>query len=108
MTNAFAGYTEKEMNDSTRAWNDVLCTWRLCRNAACVRASHCCGRPRPCFRKHFPLLPEGVRAWFEGVGEAQIDRLTFDEAIEWLDATPAGEAFHEWRAAVNAPMEKEQ
>ena len=30
--------------------------------------------------------------------------MSFDEAIEWLDTTPAGEAFRDWHVVVKASL----
>ncbi|MBI4274118.1 MAG: hypothetical protein HY659_05415 [Rhizobiales bacterium] len=91
-----------------RGWSDVLNLWRLCNRTACRRTRACGGKPLQCFKLNFPLLPEGVRAWFEGVGQAQDQKLTFDEAMEWLDTTDAGEAFREWTKAVKASVPRQQ
>lgn len=99
---AAPGADARTIECTIRGWNDVLLIWRLCRNSACMRASACRGRAQSCLQTHFPLLPEGVRAWFAGIGEAQEDGLNFDDTIAWLDETPAGEAFADWQRAVRA------
>ena len=50
------------------------------------------------------LLPDGVRAWFIELGKAQAEGLTFDEAMESLEATGESDAFEEWSAAVAASL----
>ena len=102
MTKTASTCEHKAREKSLRAWGDLMSLWRLCGNAACRRAHACRGNARVCFPRHFPLLPEGVRAWLAGLGEAQEDGLTFEEAMEWLDATPAGEALRAWNTAVEA------
>ena len=87
-----------------RGWADVLSLWRLCNNGGCRRARACGGNARVCYRQNIPLLPEGVQAWFAGVGRAQDDKLSYDAAIEWLETMPAGEAFHDWNEAVKESL----
>jgi hypothetical protein len=88
------------LDQSTRGWADVLALWRLCRNAACVRASGCRGEANTCFRAHLPLLPESVQAWFEHIGAAQEDGLSYDEAIAELAGTVAERALERWHEAI--------
>ena len=90
--------------EAIRGWNGVLSLWRLCGKPACRRARACRGAPLSCFRREFPLMPEGVRAWFAGVGQAQTNKLDADTAMEWLYSTPAGEAMTQWTEAVKASM----
>lgn len=98
------GADAQTMERTIRGWNDVLLLWRLCRNGACMRAKACRGEAQSCLQSHFALLPEGVRAWFAGVGEAQEEGLDFDAAMDWLDTTPAGEAFAAWQEAVRGSL----
>jgi len=90
----------QERADNIRGWGNVLSLWRLCGNAACRRAHGCRGNGTACFRQNYPLLPEGVRAWFEGLGEAQKENYSFDQAIVWLDSLGLMNEFHNWCAAV--------
>ena len=92
------------LTESMRGWGDALSLWRLCANATCRRARCCRGNARVCFPRNFRLLPEGVRAWFGGIGEAQEEELTWEEAMAWLDTTPAGEAYHEWNESVRTSL----
>ena len=87
---------DRDTARSLRNWGDMLCLWRLCGRAACRRAQRCRGEAPVCFPRNFPLLPEGVRAWFGGIAQAQEDGLTFEQAIEWLDSHWAGDAYHDW------------
>ncbi len=96
-------YPERTMKRSMRVWGDMLRIWRLCGRAGCRRAHACRGDARACFPHNFALLPEGVRDWFAGVGEAQKNDLSFDAAMERLDALPEGEAFRAWCKAVAEP-----
>jgi len=92
---------EQKRDDNVRGWGNILGLWRLCGNAACRRA-HCCrGQGAACFKANYPLLPEGVRAWFEGLGEAQKQDYSFDEAVEWLDGLGLMDEFRDWCAAVD-------
>lgn len=50
--------------------------------------------------RYYPLLPEGGSAWFEGLGEAQKQELSFDEAMDWLGGLGLAEEFENWCAAV--------
>ena len=83
-----------------RRWGDLMCLWRLCSRPACIRGRACKGDARRCFPRNFALLPEGVQAWFAGVGELQEDGVPFDEAMEELDTGEEGDAFRDWYAAV--------
>jgi hypothetical protein len=89
---------------AVRGWGDVLCLWRLCVRNACRRARGCRGHVRTCFSRYFPLLPEGVRAWFAILAEAQTERLPFDEAMERLAGIPAGEAFRDRHESVKTSL----
>jgi hypothetical protein len=87
-----------------RARNDALCLWRLCRNAACIRARACRGDPEACLDDHIPLLPAGVQDWLEEIAVLQQDGYTFGEAADALEDTAEGDARQAWRAAVRASM----
>jgi len=90
----------QDRDDRLRGWGNVLSLWRLCGSAACRRA-HCCrGNGTARFKQNYPLLPEGVRAWFEGLGEAQKENYSFDQAIVWLDGLGLMDEFRNWCAAV--------
>ncbi len=75
------------MRVELRCWSDLFCLWRLCGKPACRRARACHGDARSCFSREIHLLPEGVRAWFDGLAEMQTEGLPFDDAMEELDAT---------------------
>ena len=96
--------SRQQWEQGARQWADVLCLWRLCGDAGCRRARCCRGGVHDCFARSFPLLPDGVRAWFVGLGAAQAEKLPFEAAMARLDATPAGEAFRAWREAAGAPL----
>jgi hypothetical protein len=83
-----------------RHWGDLMCLWRLCARPACMRAHACRGDAQRCFPRNYPLLPDGVQAWFAGVGELQREGVPFDEAMEELDTGEEGDAFRDWYAAV--------
>jgi hypothetical protein len=93
---------------SMRRWGNFLLIWRLCGKPACRRAHACHGNACACFANNFLLLPEGVRAWFDGVGEAQKAHEPFEEAMERLDGTDAGEALREWYEAVATSVGSKQ
>ena len=86
--------------EELRPWGNLMCLWRLCQKPACVRVRACRGDARRCFPRNFALLPEGVQAWFEGLGELQNDGVAFDDAMEELDAGDEGNALRDWYAAV--------
>jgi len=92
--------------ETTRGWGDVLCLWRLCPRAGCARAHACKGNVRDCFPRHFALLPQGVQDWFAGLGEAQKNGLSFDEAMGALDAEGCGAALRNWHEAVEQSLPK--
>ena len=92
--------TQTSRIEELRDWGNLFALWRLCGRTACRRAGACRGDARACFPRNFALLPNGVRAWFAGLGQAQQAGHTFDEAVEWLDGTEAGDAFRDWHAAV--------
>lgn len=87
---------------SFRLWADVLRLWRLCGNASCRRCRACRGKSRACFSANYPLLPDGVREYFDALGQAHRDGLTFDDALEELDGSDEDEAFRAWTSAVDA------
>jgi hypothetical protein len=95
---------EQSFIDATRGWGDILCLWRLCPRTACARACACKGNVRDCFPRHFKLLPQGVQEWFTGLGHAQKEGASFDEAMEWLDAEGPGQALRAWYEAVEQSM----
>ena len=86
--------------DFYRVYAERLQVWRLCGNASCRRARACRGRPRLCGPANYPLLPDGVRGWFEMLAEAKEEGLSFEEARAWLDGTDEEQAFRDWSAAV--------
>ena len=61
---------------------------------------------RDCFPRHFKLLPQGVQDWWLGLGEAQKDGLSWDEAMEWLEAEGCCEALRNWYDAVEQSLVK--
>ena len=93
-----------EMVGALRDWGNLLCLWRLCAKPACRRARGCRGESRRCFPLNFHLLPYGVQAWFEWVGEQQQAGVPFDGAMEELDATDLGDALRDWCAAVSKSL----
>ena len=95
---------EQNFIEATRGWGDFLLLWRLCPRAACGRARACKGNVRDCFPRHFRLLPQGVQDWWVGLGEAQKEGLSWDEAQEWLEAEGCGEALRNWHAAVEQSL----
>jgi hypothetical protein len=95
---------EQSFIDASRGWGDILCLWRLCPRTACARARACKGNVRDCFPRHFKLLPQGVQEWFAGLGHAQNEGASFDEAMEWLDAEGPGQALRAWYEAVEQSM----
>jgi hypothetical protein len=50
------------------------------------------------------LLPDGVQQWFVGLGEAQKEGLSWDEAWEWLEAEGCGAALRQWHEAVEQSL----
>jgi hypothetical protein len=71
MTKTVTSPTDASLEKGMRVWGNALSLWRLCGNAACRRARACRGNVRLCFPRNFPLLPEGVRDWFEALAEAR-------------------------------------
>jgi hypothetical protein len=92
--------------ETSRGWGDFLCLWRLCPRAACTRAHACKGDVRDCFPRHFALLPERVQEWWLGIGEAQKNGLSFDEAMGALEAEGCGAALRNWHEAVEQSLAK--
>ena len=97
---------EQRLIDAARGWGDILRLWRLCSKAACARVRACKGNVRDCFPRHFELLPHGVQEWWLGLGEAQKDGLSWDEAMEWLEAEGCCEALRNWYEAVEQSLVK--
>jgi len=94
----YASYSPRR-TEALRGWGDILLIWTLCERRRCAHARACRGDARICVPRYFPHLPEGVQAWFAGLGQAQAEGDTFDEALEWVDSIGAAEAFQEWHAA---------
>ena len=86
----------------SRPFVDLLCLWRLCAKPACSRACH--GDARICLQRHGQLLPDGVQDWYDGLCDAQARREPFNDAMEALDATEAGDALRDWHEAVSASL----
>ena len=97
----FAAAHERAM----RGWTEFLQVWRLCDNGACRRERACRGLARPCMKARFPLLPEGVRIWFEELLAAQCAKVPFEQAFEHLETIGANKALAEWFAAEEAGAE---
>ena len=95
---------EKLFIETTRGWGNVLRLWRLCPRAECARAHACKGDVRDCFPRHFALLPERVQEWWLGLGEAQKNGLSFDEAMGALEAEGCGEALRNWHETVEQSL----
>lgn len=89
---------ERKHEECLRGWNEILAVWRVCDNSACLRAQRCRGDVRSCAKTKYPLLPEGVRTWFEGMMWAKMQELTFDEAFEMLEPCGANQALQAWKA----------
>ena len=85
-----------------RDWANIMSLWHVCDNAACRRARVCRGNARVCGPQNIQRVPDGVLHWFLELLEARKDNIPFDAAWEWLDGTPAGEAFYEWTEAAKA------
>jgi hypothetical protein len=97
---------QQSLIDATRGWGNILRLWRLCPRAACARARACKGNAGDCFPRHFKLLPPGVQEWWLGIGEAQKEGLSFDDAMEWLEAEGCCEALRQWYEAVDQSLAK--
>ena len=90
------------LDDSIRGWADALCLWRLCRQTKCATASACRGGDvRRCFHAHFPLLPDSVQLWFEQVGEAQEQGLSWEQAMERIAGADVHGALERWRRTID-------
>jgi hypothetical protein len=63
--------TGLSLEEGMRRWGAVLKLWRLCGNASCRRARACRGDVDRCFAANFPLLPDGVRDFIDGLAEAR-------------------------------------
>jgi hypothetical protein len=95
---------DTSLDAGMRRWGTVLMLWRLCGNASCRRAHACRGRPRLCGPANYPLLPDGVRGWFEMLAEAKEEGLSFEEARAWLEGSEEEQAFRDWSAAVEGSL----
>ena len=104
MTHISGSPTQLAFEQGLRGWANVLRLWRLCGHASCRRERACRGDARLCVPANYPLLPEGVRDFVDGLAEARAEELSFEEAMAWLDATEAGDAFRDWNAAVTASI----
>ena len=83
-----------------RGWAGALSLWRLCGQGKCRRARACRGDARACFPRHYPLLPDGVRGWFECLLVAREDGMPFEEVIAELERLPGADALRAWNEAV--------
>ncbi len=90
--------------EDMRVWGDMMLIWALCAKPACRRARQCRGDALRCMPKLIHLLPEGVRAWLCGLGEAQEAGETFDQAVEARDRTDCGDALRDWHYAVSKSL----
>ena len=104
MTQTAANAANDWFAPSRRARNDALCLWRLCRNAACIRACACRGDSEACLDRHILLLPDGLQDWIAEIAVLQQDGYTFGEAADALDDTAEEDARQAWNAAVKASM----
>ena len=96
--------SQLSLEQGMRRWGAVLKLWRLCGHASCRRSRACRGDVDRCFAANFPLLPDGVRDFIDGLAEARARELSFEEARAWLDGTEACDAFRDWNAAVAASV----
>lgn len=83
-----------------RGWAGVLSLWRLCGQDKCRRARACRGDVQACFPRNYPLLPDGVRDWFESLLAARENDIPFEAAIAELEWQPGAAALRAWNAAV--------
>ena len=85
------------IDESIRGWANVLCLWRFCRKKKCMRASACCGSDvRRCFHAHYILLPDSVQLWWEALGEAKDEGLSWEQAMDRLAEEDLDGRLEEW------------
>ena len=80
----------------------------VCATRRPAGARACRGNVHVCVPRNFPLLPEGVRAWFAILAQAQEEQMSFDDAMASLDGTPADDAFWEWHETVETSQRPRQ
>jgi hypothetical protein len=87
-----------------RAWADFLCIWRFCDRTACRRSRRCRGQACACFPRYSPLLPDSVKTWLKLLGDAQAQRLTYEQALARIENTPESAAIGDRHLAVGASL----
>ncbi len=58
----------------------------ICREKSCRRAQSCVGELYPCFKRHWPLVPEEKKNWFRAFIKAWAGGATKQEAARIADA----------------------
>ena len=53
-----------------RKVHDFFEFWMMCREKSCRRAQACIGELYPCFKRHWPLVPEGKKNWWRAFVKA--------------------------------------
>jgi hypothetical protein len=56
--------------ETDRKVHDFFEFWMICREKRCHRAQACIGELSPCFKRHWPLVPEEKKNWFRAFVKA--------------------------------------
>jgi hypothetical protein len=74
-----------------RKAHDFLRFWMVCREGQCRRAQRCTGKLRPCFERHWPLVPEPIKVSFRAMIKAYAQGASPEEAARIGDEAEAKE-----------------
>ena len=90
-----------DIDESIRGWANMFCLWRFCRQKKCATASACRGADvRRCFHAHYILLPDSVQLWWEAIGDAQRDGLSWEQAMDRIAEEDFDGALEDWQRTV--------
>ena len=92
----------RQVEENADRWtHDFFGFWMICKEKACRRAQGCVGETRPCFERHWPLVPEKHKQWFRAFIKAS------QGGTPWQEAARAADAEVKRIAALDAELESQ-
>lgn len=76
----------QQEEETDRTVHDLFAFWTVCREKPCHRARGCVGELRPCFERHWPLVPEENKNWWRAFVKAWATGISKEAAALAADA----------------------
>jgi hypothetical protein len=70
----------QDKDADTRWLNNYFAFWAVCEAGACKRGKRCAGKPKACFERFWPAVPERMKFEFRGYLKAFSDGLSLEQA----------------------------